>query len=182
MPSPNCKFRHTKTLFSDHQNSVKSSPKSRKWHFRDSKFKNFLGPSALAFSPPPQSKKSFLRHCYPYQHFHFSFVDFICIIQLLLIKLLAELSCQQYGKFRPGIEVTAQPEIFIFSEPRFPTNWANSKFIYSRQFFSLTNHTTECSFRRNTTGFTSSKSSTETLNSLLFETLRIFYITNGNCF
>jgi hypothetical protein len=48
----NCKFRHTKTLFSDHYNSVKSSPKSRKWHFRDSKFKNFLGPSALAFSPP----------------------------------------------------------------------------------------------------------------------------------
>ena len=34
-------------LFSDHQNSVKSSPKSRKWHFRDSKFKNFLGPLAL---------------------------------------------------------------------------------------------------------------------------------------
>ena len=29
-------------LLSDHQNSVKSSPKSRKWHFRDSKFKNFL--------------------------------------------------------------------------------------------------------------------------------------------
>ena len=29
-------------LLSDHQNSVKSSPKSRKWHFRDSKFKTFL--------------------------------------------------------------------------------------------------------------------------------------------
>jgi hypothetical protein len=29
-------------LLSDHQNSVKYSPKSRKWHFRDSKFKNFL--------------------------------------------------------------------------------------------------------------------------------------------
>jgi hypothetical protein len=37
----------------------KSSPKSRKWHFRDSRFKNFLGPSALAFAPP--TKKSFLR-------------------------------------------------------------------------------------------------------------------------
>jgi hypothetical protein len=34
-------------LFSDHQNSVKSYPKSRKWHFRDSKFKTFLGPLAL---------------------------------------------------------------------------------------------------------------------------------------
>ena len=45
-------------LFSDYQNSVKSSPKSRKWHFRESKFKNFLGPSALAFSPPPQSKRA----------------------------------------------------------------------------------------------------------------------------
>jgi hypothetical protein len=32
---------------SDHQNSVKSSPKSRKWHFRDSKFKNFLWSLAL---------------------------------------------------------------------------------------------------------------------------------------
>jgi hypothetical protein len=53
----NRKFQHTKTLFSDHQNSVKSSPKSRGWHFRDSKFKNFLGPSALAFSPP-QSKRA----------------------------------------------------------------------------------------------------------------------------
>jgi hypothetical protein len=31
-------------------------PKSRKWHFRDSKFKNFLGPSALAFSPPNRKK------------------------------------------------------------------------------------------------------------------------------
>jgi hypothetical protein len=59
----NCKFRHTKTLFSDHQNSVKSSPQSSKWHFRDSKFKNFLGPLALAFSPPPPIKKSFLQHC-----------------------------------------------------------------------------------------------------------------------
>jgi hypothetical protein len=59
----NCKFRHTKMLFSDHQNSVKSSPKSRKWHFRDSKFKNFLGPLALAFSSP--IKKSFLQHCNP---------------------------------------------------------------------------------------------------------------------
>jgi hypothetical protein len=39
---------HTKTLFSDHQNSVKTSPKSRKWHFRESKFKNFLGPSFQA--------------------------------------------------------------------------------------------------------------------------------------
>jgi hypothetical protein len=39
-------------LFSDYQNSIKSSPKSRKWHFRDSKLKNFLGPSALAFSHP----------------------------------------------------------------------------------------------------------------------------------
>jgi hypothetical protein len=39
-------------LFSDHQNSVKSSPESRKWHFRDSKFKNFLGPLALALSAP----------------------------------------------------------------------------------------------------------------------------------
>ena len=57
----NCKFRHTKMLFSDHQNSVKSAPKSRKWHFRDSKFKNFLGPLALAFSSP--IKKSFLRYC-----------------------------------------------------------------------------------------------------------------------
>ena len=52
----NCKFRHTKTLFSDHQNSVKSSPQSRKWHFRDSEFKNFLGPLALAFSPPNQKE------------------------------------------------------------------------------------------------------------------------------
>jgi hypothetical protein len=59
----NCKFRHTKMLFSDHQKSVKSSPKSRKWHFRDSKFKNFLGSLALAFSPP--IKKSFPRHCNP---------------------------------------------------------------------------------------------------------------------
>ena len=41
----------TKTLFSDHQNSVKTSPKSRKWHFRDSKLKNFLGSSILVFSP-----------------------------------------------------------------------------------------------------------------------------------
>jgi hypothetical protein len=58
-------FRWTKTLFSDHQNSVESSPKSRKWHFRDSKFQNFLGPSALAYRlpPPPPIKKSFLRPC-----------------------------------------------------------------------------------------------------------------------
>ena len=34
-------------LLSDHQNSVKSSPKSRKWHFRDSKLKNFLWSLAL---------------------------------------------------------------------------------------------------------------------------------------
>jgi hypothetical protein len=47
----NCKFRHTKMLFSDHQNSFKSSPKSRKWHFRDSKLKNFLGPLALEVLP-----------------------------------------------------------------------------------------------------------------------------------
>jgi hypothetical protein len=51
-----CKFRHAKTLFSNHhQNSVKTSPKSRKWHFRDSKFKIFLGLSALVFRP--QSKR-----------------------------------------------------------------------------------------------------------------------------
>jgi hypothetical protein len=37
--------------------SVKSSPKSRKWRFRDSKFKNFLGPSLSA----PPIKKGFLR-------------------------------------------------------------------------------------------------------------------------
>ena len=43
----NCKFRHTKMLFSDHQNSVKSSPRSRKCHFRDSQFKNFLWPLTL---------------------------------------------------------------------------------------------------------------------------------------
>jgi hypothetical protein len=29
------------TLFSDHENPVKSSPKYKKWHLRDSKFKNF---------------------------------------------------------------------------------------------------------------------------------------------
>jgi hypothetical protein len=29
-----------------------------KWHFRDSKLKNVLGPSALAFSPPPQLKRA----------------------------------------------------------------------------------------------------------------------------
>ena len=46
----------TKTLFSDHQNSVKSSPKSRKWCFRDCKFKNVLGSSALAFSLPNQKE------------------------------------------------------------------------------------------------------------------------------
>ena len=51
----NCKFRHIKTLFFDHQNSVKTYPKSRKWHFRDSKFKNFFGP--LAFVLSPQSKR-----------------------------------------------------------------------------------------------------------------------------
>jgi hypothetical protein len=34
-------------LLSDHQNFVKSSPKSRKWHFRDSKFKNFPWSLAL---------------------------------------------------------------------------------------------------------------------------------------
>ncbi|CAB4017685.1 DNA polymerase, partial [Paramuricea clavata] len=39
-----------------HLKSVKSSPKYRKWHFRDSKFKNFLGPSALAFSPPKRKE------------------------------------------------------------------------------------------------------------------------------
>jgi hypothetical protein len=50
-----CKFRHTKTLFSDHQNSVKTFPKSRKWLFRDSKLKNFLGPLALVLNP--QSKR-----------------------------------------------------------------------------------------------------------------------------
>ena len=51
----NCKFRHIKTLFSDHQNSVKTFPKSRKWHFRDYKFKNLFGP--LAFVLRPQSKR-----------------------------------------------------------------------------------------------------------------------------
>jgi hypothetical protein len=54
----NCKFQHTKTLFSDYQNFVKSSPKSRKWHFNDSKFKNFLGPKGPRFQPPPQSKRA----------------------------------------------------------------------------------------------------------------------------
>jgi hypothetical protein len=30
---------------------------SRKWHFRDSKFNNFLVPSALAVTPPPPNQK-----------------------------------------------------------------------------------------------------------------------------
>ena len=34
----------------------KLPPKSRKWHFRESKFKNFLGPSALV--PGPQQKRT----------------------------------------------------------------------------------------------------------------------------
>ena len=47
----------------------------------------------------------------------------------------------------------SQPEIFIFSEPRFPTggnSLEEGKFIASYFLtafcFSLTNHTTECSF------------------------------------
>ena len=36
-------------MFSNHQNSVQSSPKSSKWHFRDSKFTNFIRPP---FQPP----------------------------------------------------------------------------------------------------------------------------------
>jgi hypothetical protein len=32
-------------------------PKSRKWHFRDSKFNNFLGLLALAFTPRPNKKE-----------------------------------------------------------------------------------------------------------------------------
>jgi hypothetical protein len=68
----NCKFRHIKTLFFDRQNSVKAYPKSRKWHFRDSKFKNFFGPSFLA----PNQKEirtalhaSVIRLCVKYAYF-----------------------------------------------------------------------------------------------------------------
>jgi hypothetical protein len=38
---------HVTMSFSDHQNSVKSPPKSGKWHFRDSRFKHFPGEHAL---------------------------------------------------------------------------------------------------------------------------------------
>jgi hypothetical protein len=56
------------TLFSDHQNSVKSSLTSRKWHARDNKLNNFpykvsclrgstraLGPRSQL--PPPSSNQ-----------------------------------------------------------------------------------------------------------------------------
>jgi hypothetical protein len=44
-------------LFSDYQNSVKTSPKVQEWHFRDSQFKisSGLRPSVSA----PQSKRAF---------------------------------------------------------------------------------------------------------------------------
>jgi hypothetical protein len=45
-------------------------------HFRDSKFKTFPGPSALAFSPPPPIEKSFLR---PWV---ISDIQIICTLQL----------------------------------------------------------------------------------------------------
>jgi hypothetical protein len=48
----------------------------------------------------------------------------------------------------------SQPEIFIFSEPRFPTGRNcleegkfTASYFFMAIFFSLTNHTTECSFR-----------------------------------
>jgi hypothetical protein len=39
--------------------SYESYGKDRKWHFRDPEFKNFLGPSALAFSPPQSKRASY---------------------------------------------------------------------------------------------------------------------------
>ena len=53
----------------------KLPPKSRKWHFRDSKFKNSLGPSALALSRPNQKELPTALHasviclCVKYSYF-----------------------------------------------------------------------------------------------------------------
>ena len=72
----------------------------------------------------------------------------------------------------------SQQEIFIFSEPRFPTGrncLEEGKFTVSYFFMEIFSANqwiipcTECSFHlKDTTDFTSSKSSTETLNSIPF--------------
>ena len=50
-PSSGCRAKYVIRSFSDHQNSVKSCPKYRKWYFRESELKKIPPGSMLSDSP-----------------------------------------------------------------------------------------------------------------------------------
>jgi hypothetical protein len=155
---------------------------SRKWHFRDSKLKNFLGPSTLAFSPPNQKE---LPTALLSIAFSLQFCWFYIHNTAAINKELSRRYFKIYVTVYNNIRLLAIWKIKTRNQSHSPSqkfsyflnpasNWAKegkftASYFFTAMFFSLTNHTTECSFRlRYTTGFTSSKSSTETFNFLPF--------------